>query len=447
MFGFIGKIKERIKNTWTIISSKRKLIGIIIVAIIIVAAVPLTVIVSQQQQTIKQRASELAFYNTNICDGYGDINDDGMATIKDSMFISQYLATPSALIDFSEEQKLRADVNNDGKIDEKDISLISLVYNPPFPAVKDTFLSCSKVKPLMCDSYGDVNGKGYISPIDSVLIAKSLGGLVSLDAEQKLRADVDGANDMTITDAIFIGRYLAGNLPSFPRCAPSAPTSMPTLTLSPSIAPTSTLLPTSASSPTPSVLSPLSPAPTSSMPGNEIILKSIKLTGISTGAVLTFKSASGATPQTVSKVEVEAEVRNTANSLLGIAYGDLVYDSYSGLFNGGIKDWKKFLPADGGYTIKLKVARGYLAKVITPSVILGQSSVLTGLTFYAGDLNGDGIIDGLDYNLLLTCVDSSFSTGNCRMGNSFYADFNFDGAVNGKDIDLILNYLKTISSP
>jgi hypothetical protein len=55
--------------------------------------------------------------------------------------------------------------------------------------------------------------------------------------------------------------------------------------------------------------------------------------------------------------------------------------------------------------------------------------VLLKFTYY-GDANGDGVVNGDDYNL----IDTGFSGGGTGW---LFGDFNHDGVINGDDYNLI----------
>lgn len=53
-----------------------------------------------------------------------------------------------------------------------------------------------------------------------------------------------------------------------------------------------------------------------------------------------------------------------------------------------------------------------------------------------GDINGDGKVDIVDYQLLIACYGDKFSTDSCTAGSA--ADLNEDGAVDGVDYNIFL---------
>jgi hypothetical protein len=111
--------------------------------------------------------------------GNGDTDGNGAINCADITLISRF--TVGAVF-LSPEQKSRADVNNDGLVTIVDAQQIA----------KSNNLSCIN---------GDVDGSGVINCADITLISQSTIGLVTLNADQKLRADVSGDGVVNIIDA------------------------------------------------------------------------------------------------------------------------------------------------------------------------------------------------------------------------------------------------------
>ncbi|HXS14585.1 MAG TPA: dockerin type I domain-containing protein [Candidatus Saccharimonadales bacterium] len=57
-------------------------------------------------------------------------------------------------------------------------------------------------------------------------------------------------------------------------------------------------------------------------------------------------------------------------------------------------------------------------------------------TNIVGDLNNDGVVDLLDYNLLMSCYGDKFNTSTCLVGNA--ADLSGDGVVDGVDYNILI---------
>lgn len=154
------------------------------------------------------------------CDNYGDVNMDGAVNSVDALFVSQYVSNLRTLTD---EQKLRADVNQDGKVDKADSDMI-LSYD--VGSIK-AFPACQKQPP--CGQSGDVNGNGYVNRRDSERVLQYEVGSNILTVEQRKRADVNNDGSVNSVDAMFIGQYLAGIINTFAVCSVPQPASVTVL--------------------------------------------------------------------------------------------------------------------------------------------------------------------------------------------------------------------------
>lgn len=73
-------------------------------------------------------------------------------------------------------------------------------------------------KALPCGIYGDVNADGVISDADAVMVLNGYFKVITLTADQKIRADVNKNNKITAGDATLIRKYLNGSLVKFSVC-------------------------------------------------------------------------------------------------------------------------------------------------------------------------------------------------------------------------------------
>ncbi|NLZ28763.1 MAG: hypothetical protein GX887_07350 [Firmicutes bacterium] len=64
--------------------------------------------------------------------------------------------------------------------------------------------------------HGDPNGDGDITVQDAIMVLRSVVGLVELNEDQTLAADVDGSGLVDVNDAILILRYVVGLIGYFP---------------------------------------------------------------------------------------------------------------------------------------------------------------------------------------------------------------------------------------
>ena len=64
--------------------------------------------------------------------------------------------------------------------------------------------------------YGDVSENGEITSYDAALVAQHVVGIITLNAEQMVRADVSGNGSVTSFDAALIAQYVVGIIDEFP---------------------------------------------------------------------------------------------------------------------------------------------------------------------------------------------------------------------------------------
>lgn len=166
------------------------------------------------------------------CEIYGDLNLDGKVTSEDADILSKVNSGEIKIenTDSVDNQYMRTvgDVDADTNITSEDVRLITGYVqgtNSDFPV-------CQKAKDLICRrpdgeliSTGDVTINGKITPMDSYEVLRFAIGKPPTkrpfyDA-QRAFADVDGDDQITITDAYLINRYFQGAISTFPKCSPS----------------------------------------------------------------------------------------------------------------------------------------------------------------------------------------------------------------------------------
>jgi hypothetical protein len=89
---------------------------------------------------------------------------------------------------------------------------------------------------------------------------------------------------------------------------------------------------------------------------------------------------------------------------------------------------------------------GFLGKQIPGivSVTKGQTITPPSLSVINGDINNDNQLDILDYNALLSCFDTKYASPTCSAPNASLspgADIDDDGIVDGVDYNLFLREL------
>ncbi|MBI2663984.1 hypothetical protein HYX10_01435 [Candidatus Woesearchaeota archaeon] len=151
------------------------------------------------------------------CSDFGDINTDRVINYKDLALIAQHLSGQSVL---TAKQIGDADVDGSGAVSYGDALAVAAVAS----GRSSTFSVCAspaaagagKVSP--CSGFGDVDGDGVVSVADSDLISKFVSKLVTLSADQKLRADVSGNGVVDVYDGLYVKQYVEGVRDSFAVC-------------------------------------------------------------------------------------------------------------------------------------------------------------------------------------------------------------------------------------
>jgi hypothetical protein len=129
---------------------------------------------------------------------------------------------------------------------------------------------------------------------------------------------------------------------------------------------------------------------------------------------------------------------SSSGSLVKQATGLLVYDKTSGTFRGGI-NMGSSVPA-GSYVVKV-VSQNRLIKRVPGILQMQTASKVTAPAFamVSGDINGDNVLNILDYNLLMNCyTDIGPASENCKKTSSINPDINEDDFINFGDYNLFV---------
>jgi uncharacterized delta-60 repeat protein len=138
----------------------------------------------------------------------GDLNSDGILTPADAV-IALHLAASGGW-------DPAADMNSDDCITSLD-ALMILSVTPTAQSSREP----------PCDSYGDVDDDGYVTIDDYDLVRSyaeggwdAVKGKTSLTSEEefKRRADIDGDDEVSFDDSVFIDHYINGTYDTFPLC-------------------------------------------------------------------------------------------------------------------------------------------------------------------------------------------------------------------------------------
>ena len=75
------------------------------------------------------------------------------------------------------------------------------------------------------------------------------------------------------------------------------------------------------------------------------------------------------------------------------------------------------------------------------TIVAGDTNEVPTTTLITGDINGDNVINILDYNLLMGCYSDFLPPVSCSSQNEILADITDDGEVNQFDYNLFLREL------
>lgn len=122
------------------------------------------------------------------------------------------------------------------------------------------------------------------------------------------------------------------------------------------------------------------------------------------------------------------------------AKGQAVFDEKTTIFLAHVLLPKTITTGD--YIVKITM-KSYLRKQLTGviHITVGQvNQVISPVTLVAGDIDGDNVLDVLDYNILVSCFGERADTASCLLKDQ--ADLNDDGVIDGIDYNIMLrNFL------
>lgn len=243
-----------------------------------------------------------------------------------------------------------------------------------------------------------------------------------------------------------------------PTLIPS-PTFTPTAT--PTVRPTSTSAPKSTNTPVPTLVPTLKPSltpiiPTSTVrptpstvvsttaPGITILNFSLLLHGI--GKAGDAARASYVSNDPIDAVRnIKVEVFNDSNVSVLILTGTVAYDKDSGSFVGSISVSNL---QSGVYNLEIKIPQ-YLKVRIPDQIAITNGTVnqIPEVSLYAGDVNNDDLLSILDFNSIMDCFVNIFSPRACSDPmKKMRSDLNNDGKVNQVDYNLFLREFANLTT-
>ena len=134
---------------------------------------------------------------------YGDLNCDGEVTSADMVTLARAV---KGMVTLTEEQKLVADVNTDGKVDKND-ELILAKYIVNYDSM--TLPYTGAIPGVV---YGDINLDGNVTSADAVVLTNYIAGKITLTDEQKINADLNLDGNIDNCDKDILSRYLVNEV-------------------------------------------------------------------------------------------------------------------------------------------------------------------------------------------------------------------------------------------
>jgi Mg-chelatase subunit ChlD len=222
-----------------------------------------------------------------------------------------------------------------------------------------------------------------------------------------------------------------------------SPTATPMPSATPTVAPSATSIPTATTIPTTLPTLTHIPTPTSKAVTMQLSLN-VLLHGVGTSGDNTNPTASSLSnknplhPAQIATVMVY----NSANQLIASSTAQITYASESGSFK-GIVDLTDPITT-GIYTVKVDTER-HLTRLIAgiQSLTANQNNQLPTSELITGDITNDNQLDIRDYNLLLDCYSDLSTAAACNDTKKAAADINDDGPVNQVDYNLFLREIST----
>lgn len=207
--------------------------------------------------------------------------------------------------------------------------------------------------------------------------------------------------------------------------------------------------PTSTPTPTPTPVPSATPTPTPTPVGNTTLNLTLSLVGIgATGAnsnpvhrtrnalVCLYPATAGQTidPNDPNCNALPANLKSTSQVIYDTSSGKFLNNSFSmGL---GV--------TSGNYNVLIRTDNFLRVNAGIFQVTAGANATISPVNLLPGDIDKNNTVDVLDYNDLLGCFGSKFTTSSCQFqpsGNSTGADLNDDNKVDGVDYNLYIRSL------
>ncbi|HVT63084.1 MAG TPA: dockerin type I repeat-containing protein [Legionellaceae bacterium] len=402
--------------------------------LLLITAIPLTVYVAQTQQDIRQHATGGGFSEiiTNGCgeavstpaDGQNEGDISWRAPVYENGQWVTHKQDGSTINQDTMRDKYISDSRNGGTQDSRaqewDTNVVSANHINCNVFIIYHGIDCDRIPTSGFVDLTDSNGQAYKAVSQGgIAVLHVIGGndpnSPNCRYEFNVRTDVTSP---TISLSNTPTPTTVGTL--------STPTATPTPTGTPVASATSTQTPTPSQTPTPTMtLTPTIPKTPTQF--------SIKM-------VIPGIGKNGNTNPNFATRDITFSLFDKNGKQVGSdVTGHLGFDGivFSGTINMGT-----IVPSDT-YIPWIQTRQGIKTAVVsTPlSITAGVTNELPQVTLISGDINADGKIDILDFNILSSCFGAKATTDSCG-GKQVDADLNDDGVVDGIDYNLFLSGLK-----
>lgn len=269
----------------------------------------------------------------------------------------------------------------------------------------------SKFNKLLFNSFDPVGKTYHLVKVQNNLSTPAINGILHLATVTVTAGSTNATGSIT---------FPALTITSTTSTNPLSVSPNPVLSYTVAVLPTATPIPPT-STPT------LTATP---VPGATRLAFNLSLQGLGTGG--------NPTPQHSQK-NVTVQLFNASNVQVGPdKTGLLTYanGNYAGTIDVGV------IPS-GNYTIKVKADK-YLRKLMPGIQVINTGTTYTvpTATLIVGDINGDNIIDVLDFGILQNCYGAKANTPTCGAFKSL-ADLDDNGAIEGVDVNLFIRSIAT----
>jgi len=402
----------------------------IAVLLLLILAIPLTVMIVQQQQDIRQRASAGSTFrsvDTNKCGAVIEQPQTGAtsgtivwkAPIKTATAWETHKADETVFTQVQMKEAYVGEVRNgesigaDGRAAVWDTTVVS-----------QTHINCNTFINITLDGDCTVEFVGGIGSTDNPV---GPGGIVTLNFTVDLNRRGGFCRKLinVETDAGGVTPTNTGTITPTPTVSVVSPTV--TSTPSATVTPTKTPTPTPTKIPTPTVV--ISPTPPSTPTLVSVILT---LPGIGKNGNVSPNNGQRRT---------FIQLFDSSNKAVGASVAaQTSFDPSSGTFRGTANFGT--VVYSGMYTPKIKVDQ-YLIKKLAPiQITAGTTIAFSPTLLVGGDINSDNKIDIKDYTILVSCFGGKINSVICGL-QKVDADLNDDGLVDGVDYNLFLGGIKT----